>query len=397
MCGGVRTWVYSLGLGLCAGVAFGAPASGLTQAHIQRQIDALPPAGGVVRLAPGEYAVTRPILLRNGVRILGAGAHTVLRVHPDLRGPVFTNRDWQNGGANIEIGALTLDGSADRRPVSQHGSGRRAYARAPAEVEDVAVYLRLVKNARLHRLLIRNFRNEAILLIRCERITVAENGVTDSARKANVNDWSQGAIYLRYTSGCVITNNTLAGCYEGGIVAGLASHENHIARNAVTNSASGEGVFIGGGDRNVVVDNLIEDVSHADLGTGAGIAVSVPPGLDAARIQARGNLVARNIIRKTGGSGIALHRAEESRVVGNTISAANQNQKAGRGGVSAFESGAVVITGNTISQCRCPGIVVRRSKDAVVRGNRLAGNTSPQISIEGLSREAAEAANALQP
>ncbi|MBM3890038.1 MAG: hypothetical protein FJ388_13055 [Verrucomicrobia bacterium] len=48
-------------------------------AGIQEKIDALPAAGGVVDLPPGEYVVRQSIRLRSNVTVQGAGAKTVLR------------------------------------------------------------------------------------------------------------------------------------------------------------------------------------------------------------------------------------------------------------------------------------------------------------------------------
>jgi parallel beta-helix repeat protein len=382
-------------LWLCSSIA---SAGEVGSADLQQRIDALPPEGGEVRLAAGTITIERPILLRSGVRIIGAGPETVVLLGPTLRGPLFTDRNWGiDGCQGIEIGSLTIDGNAGIRPVSKFASSRRSGAKGIDEVEDVAVYLQRATDVRLSRLRVRQIRNEAFFLMHCDQVAITNCVITGAAMKAPTNDWSQGAIYLRHSRRCTITDNDLSDCYEGGIVAGLGSDDNYISRNSIVGSDSGEGVFIGGGDRNVVVHNRIENVSHADVGSGAGIAIAVPAGLAADKVQAVDNLIARNVIRGTGGSGISLFRADRNQVIGNTVSAANENRKPGKGGVSGWESADLVIIDNVISGSFCPGIIVRQSDRALIRGNRLQGDASPQVSIDAKAKGVDEGNNTVAP
>lgn len=72
------------------------PAINSSEAEIQQALDQLPPAGGVVWLTPGTYAITRPLLLnRNDLTLRGSGELTVLRLADRadcpviIMGPVF--------------------------------------------------------------------------------------------------------------------------------------------------------------------------------------------------------------------------------------------------------------------------------------------------------------------
>ena len=85
---------------------------------IQQAVDCLD-EGGLVYLPPGTYRIERTIRLHSGVTVAGAGADsTVLELVPGSNCHVFTNDDWNNGNASIELTGFSIEGNmpAQRRP-----------------------------------------------------------------------------------------------------------------------------------------------------------------------------------------------------------------------------------------------------------------------------------------
>ncbi len=350
-------------------------------AELQRQIDALPEGGGVVIIEKGEYVFDKPLVLKSGTKIRGHCDATVLSPASESCGVLLTNSDWIKGNEGIEISDLVLNGASDRFSLGKNNYHKRAYAKSSDDLENVAIYFQNLRSSSIHDLKIANFRNEALMLSKCSKISVWNNGIENCSQKAHVNDWAQGAIYLRHSSDCEIRRNRISNCYEGGIVAGFESNSNFISENTMSNCASGEGVFIGCGSGNIVSGNTIADVSHADLGSGAGIAVSVPPSIDKSKSPAKNNLIVGNTVSNTGGSGISLFKADENMVLSNDVSRANENGKPGRGGISVYESEGNSIVGNTVSDCNCPAVSVQKSQSFAIRGNTLTGNHAPLLSL----------------
>jgi hypothetical protein len=57
----------------------GADIQGFTNEAVQVAVDALPPAGGTVKLSPGTYIIKAPVRLKSNSRLIGSGPETVLR------------------------------------------------------------------------------------------------------------------------------------------------------------------------------------------------------------------------------------------------------------------------------------------------------------------------------
>ena len=176
-------------------------------------------------------------------------------------------------------------------------------------------------------------------------------------------------VYLRYSSNCVIKDNKINDCFEGGVVLGFKSNHNLVINNSVRNSASGEGTFIGCGSGNTVAYNTIVKTSSMGLGTGAGIAISVPPSLDRKKFPANNNFIFKNTVEYTGGSGISVYRSDSNIVVDNIIRNANMNKNAGRGGVSIYNSNNVLVSGNTVENSYAEAVNISKSRKCIINKN----------------------------
>ncbi len=88
----------------------------LTGDAIQAAIDGLPVSGGTVALVDGTYMVSRSIVLRSGVTLLGASrSGTILQLAPAANKIVIVNADVVNGNPGIAIRSLTIDGNRARQ------------------------------------------------------------------------------------------------------------------------------------------------------------------------------------------------------------------------------------------------------------------------------------------
>ncbi len=350
-----------------------------TADDIQKLIDSSPFNGGDLLLPQGIYLIDKTIIISSNTNLRGVGSSTLLFAGKSFSGPIFTNSSWTQGNQNIKISNLRIVGSSAEKSLSSNNYHKRAYAMSLSEIDNLAIYFKNLKSAEIEDLEIEDFKNEAIMLVNSSNISILKNKIKNCSQKAHENDWAQGAIYLRHSSENQIRGNMIFDCYEGGIVAGFDSHENVISTNTVKNSQSGEGVFIGCGNENIVYNNNVENVSHADLGSGAGIAISVPPSINKEKSPAKNNIIIGNIVNITGGSGISLYRADSNKVLFNSVSKANQNSKNGRGGISVYEAEANQVIGNRATNCLCPGISVQKAKDFTIRFNALDNNSIPGI------------------
>ena len=84
----------------------------MTGAAIQTAINALPATGGAVQLVAGTYTVGKPINLRTGCVLVGAGrGATVLQLTSGTNTTVLRNVDTVNGNPGVAVLDLTIDGN----------------------------------------------------------------------------------------------------------------------------------------------------------------------------------------------------------------------------------------------------------------------------------------------
>lgn len=364
-------------MALCfTGMSLWADRSGL---EIQKQIDLLPSEGGLITLAAGTYTLDAPLFLRSGVKLCGEGLGTVLKVADGRKIPVLCNTNWDKGDTNIHVAGVVLDGNAEHQIASDANYQQRAAAKNISVVDGVGAFFLNVKNSHLSNVVIRNCLHEGLFLVKSRGVTVENTLFTNCSQNSGKNGKAQGAVYLRFTEACLFQQNQVFDCYEGGIVLGFMSHQNTVLNNRMDFSSSGEGVFIGCGNDNKILSNFISRASHADGGSGAAIAIAVPTQFDKKQNGAARNLVVGNKIEHVGGSGIAVYRADETRLIGNSISHVNENKNVSSAGISLYAVEIAWVLSNTCTGVFGPGISVAHSSGVQLLSNKISLATVPLL------------------
>jgi nitrous oxidase accessory protein NosD len=358
-------------------VAFSEGTGEFTGTAIQAKIDALTGQGGVVQLVQGTYVLDRPILLRSGVRLRGIGKDSILLAKSGSFLPLLAPADLKKGVSNIEISSLVLDGNSSLQTFTKNDCGKRIAATSLTQVDNVGLYLKKSQSIAVTNVIFKNFLNEACMTLDASNLCFVACVFSNCCQAtAPTNNFAQAALYLRNTTDSLCLSNKLYSCHEGGICIGFRSHRNTVIGNLSEDSPSGEGICIGCGNDNLILANTVRRSSHGGKGSGAGIAVWACVGPKEANPAAR-NVIASNTVEHTGGTGIALFRADETRVLGNRVEYANENRNKNLGGISVHQADSVVIEGNQIMNTALgAAIILRKSHKGSVRKNTLSKNPS---------------------
>ncbi len=218
-------------------------------AAIQQVVDTAP--GPVVTLPAGEYFIDRPIALRTGITLEGAGQdRTVLRFRGAAGGAVVVCR----GIKDAALCHMTLEGASEKGPYAAQ-----------------AILAADASGLRFHHLTIRQFPKHGgfgphgILFVGAN--PSRERGVTDSVvADCTFRDIGVGAEFgcaVRFSWGSSrnqVLRTTIADTGRGGIFADNGSSDIVIRGNTVSGSG-GEGLAIevwGGCDRSVIEDNRVD-------------------------------------------------------------------------------------------------------------------------------------------
>ena len=240
---GTALLTYGLVLGpLCAGHSR-ADSTPLEQAISQWQ------PGQAVNLPAGTYTITKPIKLRTGMRLIGAGRDNTIVHYAGTRPGVMLSL---NDCEDVEVAHLTLD-ALNNTNVSQGISGGNA------------------RRLKLHHLGIRNlsqgagFGPHAMLFsgVNASR----GRGVTDSEVSdcviENIPPDAAFGCGIRFSWGSSrnrVLSNTIRATGRGGIFGDNGSTDLFIRSNIVT-ASGGEGLGIEvweGCDRSVIEDNQMD-------------------------------------------------------------------------------------------------------------------------------------------
>lgn len=133
---------------LCAGLLHAAEPI-FSGGEIQKRLDALPASGGEVKLEPGLYILSQPVVLRrDGQYLRGSGPNTVLRLANGSDCPVVvlgtTLNDPKPYIHNLHLSDLTIDGnrshqSSETWKIKGEGSHIRNNGVTVRGVEDALV------------------------------------------------------------------------------------------------------------------------------------------------------------------------------------------------------------------------------------------------------------------
>lgn len=136
----------------------------LTGEAIQAAIDALPAAGGEVRLGPGTFEVGRMLRLRDGTSLVGAGpTETVLALVAGTSQHLLTNAGGHAGNRDLELRDLGLLGRAEAQPVPP---GHEKYPFS------CGAFLRNVEGVVIRDVVAREVRSTAFHFERCRHVRI---------------------------------------------------------------------------------------------------------------------------------------------------------------------------------------------------------------------------------
>lgn len=333
-------WLLSL-LALCVAVAHAE--------SLQERVNRLKGTGGVVEVEDRAVVLNGPLFLTSGITLRGSGPRSRLVLADRTMAPLLSQTSLAQGPTDVRVEHLILDGNSAGQTWSTNHWGIRFKAGHLSAVDNVGVYLNGASRVLFSNVTFQNFRNEGFMAVGCRDVRITGCRFTNLCQDGSpANDFSQGAVYFRNTTGGVLAGNVFSNCFEGGIVLGLGSHGNRIEGNESWDSPSGEGILIGASASNTVVQNRVVRASRGGAGKGAGISVSLPVGLDKSKFPSTGNRVLSNSIEETGGPGIVVMRADGTTVWGNRVTRGNANRNAGQGGIKLYQADGCLVGSNTI-------------------------------------------------
>jgi hypothetical protein len=315
---------------------------------LQAAFDAVPEAGGLVRLPPGTFELTRPLVLtRENTRVEGAGAAThlvnrnqdgqpALVLQPKNRDADKKVRIWR-----VELAHFRISGN----PKS--GDGLRAEA---------------INEIYLHGLRIDHHGGHGINMVDCyENPRVCHCNLTYNAQ-AGLNllrghDMVVSANQFEENQDAVRCIDSFNLCLNGNNI------DDHLRHGVVIENTYGS----------VVAGNMIEECR--------GTAVVLDR--DCYGITVSANVIAHNL-----GGGVDLRDAWGCAVTGNTFTIVAQ-----RGLAVGPDSGRITVTGNNFSNSHIGG-KTRREKDDPAAGIVLKGTSDIAIAgnvFTGLAEHAVQA------
>ena len=379
-----------------------------TTCGLQAAIDALPAAGGQVRVPAGTYVLRDSIRLPDRVRLIGEGPATVLCIRPlralalakdvrqGARTLTFAKRVPVKAGDGIGVGDDRMRGwwgtharveSADghrvrldraiNRGVSV-GRGGRAVNLFPAIWAENAVDVEIAD------LMIRGFEGyagrwwdftyAAIHVVRCERVRISGCRVTG---------WPSDGIGVQRGADVLVTQCMAHGCrghgYHPGTGLGNSVWSHNIGRNnggdglyfcmRVHHSVCSDSVFDGNGMNGI--GGVANGFDHHDIISNNVCSNNALCGIDANRGEEQmmiGNLLLNNSKSEPGRwPGIRLHDMRRALVQGNRCADDQETPTQTRGIVESGESDGNLISGNM-----CTGMA--EAVVAIGQNSRAEGN-----------------------
>ena len=326
--------------------------------NVQAAFDALPEAGGVVMLPPGEFKLTEPLVLsRSNTRVIGAGAATCLLNCNTEGQPALVVRPLIEEGKKIE--KLWRVQLADFRIC---GDPEAVDAKSGEPKSGDGLLAEHVNEIFIHNLSVDHNGGHGINLVHCLEDPRVSDSIMTYNRAAglnivgghdivvNANHFEENQDALR----CVDSYNL---CMNGNNL------DDHL----------GDGVVIENTYGSVLSGNMIEEC--------AGIAVTMDR-------DCYGNTISANVIAHNVGGGVDLRDAWGCAVSANTFT-----MMANKCLVVGPAAGRITITGNNFSNSHIGGKVKRDdpatgvfligASDVVISGNIFTGMAGGAISTEG--------------
>ena len=336
--------------------------------NIQAAFDALPAAGGVVMLPPGEFKLNEPLVLSRGnTRVVGAGAATcLLNCNTEGQPALIVGPPKQEGQQVEKLWRVQL---ADFRIC---GDPEAVDAKSTKPKSGDGLLAQHVNEIFIHNLSVDHNGGHGINLVHClEDPRVSDSIMTYNAAAGlnilgghdilvNANHFEENQDALR----CIDSFNL---CMNGNNL------DDHL----------GDGVVIENTYGSVLSGNMIEEC--------AGIAVTMDR-------DCYGNTVSANVIAHNVGGGVDLRDAWGCAVSANTFT-----MMANKCVVVGPASGRITITGNNFSNSfiggkvkrddPATGVLLIGASDVVISGNIFTGMAGGAISTEGECRRIVTTSN----
>lgn len=315
---------------------------------LQAALDAVPEAGGLVKLPPGDFELTRPLILtRENTRIEGAGAATHLINRNENHEPclILRHKDYKND-SSLRIWRVQL---ADFRISGNPNSGDGILAEGVNEIY-------------IHGLSIDYNGGHGINLINCyEDPRIADSIITYNGQAGlnilaghdivvNGNQFEENQDAVR----CINSFNL---CMNGNNL------DDHLRHGVVIENTYGS----------VLSGNMIEECQ--------GTAVVLDR-------DCYGITISANVIAHESGGGVDLRDAWGCAVSANTFTIV-----AKRALVIGPGSGRITVTGNNFSNShiggkvkredRATGILLNGTSDIAISGNVFTGLAEHAVKAEG--------------
>jgi hypothetical protein len=331
-----------------------------TYGDLQAAFDAVPTSGGLVKLPPGDFELTRPLVLsRENTRIEGAGAAThlinrnekgepALIVRPANRAAKKQSRIWR-----VQLADFRISGN----PKS--GDGLRAEG---------------VNEIYIHGLSVDHNGGHGINLTDCyEDPRIADSIITYNAAAGlnlfvchdivvNGNQFEENQDAVR----CVDSFNL---CMNGNNL------DDHLRHGVVVENTYGS----------VIAGNMIEECS--------GTAIILDR-------DCYGITISANVIAHEAGGGVDLRDAWGCAVSGNTFTIVKQ-----RALMIGPQSGRITVTGNNFSSAyigekpkredAATGILLQGTSDIAISGNVFTGLAGEAVRADGDCRRIVVTGNAV--
>jgi hypothetical protein len=353
-----------------AGVAGPAVIDAGRHASLQAAFDAVPPAGGVVRIPPGTYRITEPLVLSRGdTRVEGAGAATKI-VNENTTGqpalivrPTAWETDPKSRIWRVQLADLRITGDPDavdaKSSMPRGGDGLLCQGVQELFVHGLSIDhhgghgINLVdcyEDPRIADSIITYCRGAGVNLVNCHDIVVS------------ANQFEENLDALRCSDGfnLCMTGNTI---------------DDHLGNGVVIENTYGS----------VLSGNMIEECE--------GVAIILDR-------DCYGITIGANVIAHHQGGGIDLRDAWGCAVSANTFVLANV-----RSLTIGPASGRIAVTGNTfvnshvggvtkrpvehpqpISRDLAHGVLLDGTEDITLTGNVFAGLQDAAISTRGECR-----------
>ncbi len=332
--------------------------------NLQAAFDAVPPAGGLVRLPPGRFELAQPLVLSRGdTRVEGCGAATCLvNINPDGKPALIVRAPDREKNPKARLWRVQL---ADFRIC---GDPQAVDAKSTQPASGDGVLAQGVDEIFIHGLSVDHCGGHGVQLDHCyEDPRVADSIFTYNA---------QAGVFLVGCHDIVVSanhfeeNQDALRCHDGFNLCMSGNNlDDHLRHGVVIENTYGS----------VLSGNMIEECAHT------GVILDR---------DCYGITVSANVLADNFGGGVELRDAHGCSISANTFTIV-----AVRGLVVGPESGRITITGNNFSdsyvgrktrrqgkQNLATGIVLQGTRDVVVSGNLFSGLDGAAVEADAKCR-----------